>query len=694
MQQIARIFSFGNFSRALTGLALAIASPAMAAPEAESKAAFDRGQQLRQQRDFRAARIEFLNAIDSDSRWAPPHIALAAVSLDLFDPISARAELDRARALDADAANYNHLLGQSLWMQGQGDRALEVLTGQPVAGRFKPYALRLIGRIHLDKGEIDKAQDALSVAMKLAPKNSMVWTEIGRFRMAIANQGGAIDALDLAVKLDPNNIRALELRGRLVRTQFGLVAALPWFERGLQINNNDVPLLEEYGATLGEAGRYRDMLAQARKLISIDGNNAKAFYMQAIIAARSGNYELARRLMTRVTGPFGELAGPRLLLAVIEYEMGNANQSIDILEQLVEEQPYNLHLRVLLAQAMHKAGDHQDAWDTLAPVADRGDADGYVLTLAARILEALDQRGPAGQRLQRAAMSSALTGGVLPEPSPSAAAADDARRNPRDAKKVIPHVRLLLAANNIAQARSEIAELIQGNNGVADAHILMGDIEMTAGNSGAAVSAYERARAISFSTPVMIRLVNAYRKAGKGDTARRLLSDFLAFNPSSLAAIRLGAYDHLDNKRWKNAIPGLLAMRDRIGFNDAILNANLARAYSGTGNHKSALREAALAYRIAPANPMVTFVLGEVLLAASHHDAQALSMLTKASKLAPNDPAIKKALQAATKKAEKKPVKKLPPKPIAKPAKKPVEKPKPKTEAKKTAKPEPKKPKK
>jgi cellulose synthase operon protein C len=681
MVQIARILSFGNLSLALIGIA--IASPAMAAPEPESKEAYERGQELRQKRDFRAARIEYMNAIEADSHWASPHIALAAVSLDLFDPISARAELDRARALNADAFDYNHLLGQSLWMQGEGDRALAVLTEQPVARRFKPYALRLIGRIHLDKGEMDKAEDALSVAMKLAPRNSMVWTEIGRFRMAIANQGGAIDALDLAVKLDPSNIRALELRGRLVRTQFGLVAALPWFERGLQINSNDVPLLEEYGATLGEAGRNRDMLAQARKLISIDGNNAKAFYMQATIAARSGNYELARRLMTRVTGPFGEVAGPRLLLAVIEYEMGNANQSIDILEQLVDEQPYNLRLRVLLAQAMHKAGDHQDAWEALAPVADRSDADSYVLTLATRISEALDERGPAAQRFQRAAMTKALTGGVLPEPSPFAAAADDARRNPRDARKVIPHVRLLLASSNIAQARSEIAELIQGNNGVADAHILMGDIETIAGNSGAAIAAYERARAISFSTPVMIRLVNAYRKAGKGDAARRLLSDFLAFNPSSLAAIRLAAYDHLDNKRWREAIPGLLAMRDRIGYNDAILNANLARAYSGAGNHKAALREAALAYRIAPANPMVTFVFGETLLAAGKHDTQARSMLTKASKLVPDDLAIKKALEAATKKTEKKVVKKLPPKPLAKPLKKAAEKPRPQPQPKK-----------
>jgi tetratricopeptide (TPR) repeat protein len=634
----------------LMGLILAFATPALAAPDPDSKAAFDRGQQLRQKRDFRAARIEYLNAIDEDGHWAPPHIAVAAVSLDLFDPIMARAEIDRARALNADPQYYNHLLGHALWMQGQGDRALDVLSQQRIAKRFRPYALRMIARIYLDRNDNIGAQKALDEALKLAPDNSLVWTEIGRLRMVVANQGGAIEALDRAVKLDPANLRALELRGRLVRSQYGLVAALPWFERGLQINPNDIPLLEEYGATLGEVGRNREMLAQARKIITLDGNNSKAFYMQAMIAARAGNYELARRLMARVTGAFGDLAGPRMLLAIIEYEMGNANQSIDLLEQLVQAQPYNLDMRLLLAQAMHKAGDHEDAWATLSKMAERPDADSYTLTLAGRILEALGERKKAAPYLQRAAFPASINGAVLPETSPMAAAADDAKRNPRDATKVIPHVRLLLAQGNWAQSRSEIATLIDGNQGVVDAHILAGDIERIAGNMQAAIAAYERARRISFSTPVMIRLVNSYRKSGKGEAARKTLSEFLAFNPSSVSALRLVAYDHLDNKRWKDAIPGLLAVRSRVGYNDAILNANLARAYSGMGDHDAAIREAQLAYRISPANPMATFTYGQVLHKAGKEPKFATALLRKANKLAPHDVEIKKLYAASMQK--------------------------------------------
>jgi cellulose synthase operon protein C len=54
-------------------------------------------------------------------------------------------------------------------------------------------------------------------------------------------------------------------------------------------------------------------------------------------------------------------------------------------------------------------------------------------------------------------------------------------------------------------------------------------------------------------------------------------------------------------------------VRARLGNNDSILLANLARAYSGAGQHGQAAAYAATAYRIAPANAMVTRVYADVL---------------------------------------------------------------------------------
>jgi predicted Zn-dependent protease len=147
----------------------------------------------------------------------------------------------------------------------------------------------------------------------------------------------------------------------------------------------------------------------------------------------------------------------------------------------------------------------------------------------------------------------------------------------------------------------------------------------------------------------MLRLVSAYRAAGNNQAASKTISDYLSFNPDSLAAQRLWAFDLLDREQWKDAIAWLQRVRVRLGYNDAVLNANIARAYAGAGQADDALREAQLAYRVHPANIMATHVYGQALLKSGKHPKSAYNMLRKASKLAPERKDIAKDLAAARK---------------------------------------------
>jgi cellulose synthase operon protein C len=615
----------------------------------EAREAYKNAREFVKKRDWRSAKIALLNATAADKGWAESHLLLAEVALELFDPVTAKAHIDKAAAAGANEIRYNHLLGHAHWLAGKLDDAEAILSKAPMQKKNLPYAYRILGRVQMDQGDTIAAAESFDEGLKLAPKDSRLWTEVGRLRIVIANLGGAAEALDRAVALDITNVRAIELRGRLVRTQFGLIAALPWFERGLQVDPNDLPLLEEYGATLGEVGRYRDMLAQARKIIQLDRKNARGFFMQATIAARSGNHALARRIMEKVSGRFAELPGPQILIAISDYELGNFNQAVDRLAPLVEAQPHNMRLRLLLARALHQSGDHAGAWDIIAPAAERSDADSYTLSLATRIQEALGERGNATGRMQQRVFASIRTPLPLRETQSMAAAADDAKRNPKDARKVIPYVRLLLANKDFAGARSAAKPLIDGNAGVYEAQMLSGDIEFAAGNRGAAVAAYERARGLSFSATVMARLVTAYRATGNMDAASRVIADYLGYNPSSPVAQQLRAYDMIDRQAWNDALPMLYRVRATSGFNDPILGANIARTLSALGRHDDAIREARLAYRIDPANFMTTHVYGKVLFDAKREPKTARDLLRKANKLAPDNAEIRRLYQAAEK---------------------------------------------
>ena len=627
---------------------VATAAPAYQ-PNSDAKSAYDRAMAFRASLDYRAARVELMNATTEDGRWALAFVAQAEVALELFDAVAARAALDKAISLGIPEAETAHLLGHAHWLLGDFDHARDLLSSKTIPVKNRPYADRILSRVNIDMGDTIAAEQVLNRALKLSPNDSKLWTEIARFRLVIANQGGAIDAADYALKLDPNNLRAIEMRGRLVRSQFGVIAALPWFERALQVSPNDVPVLEEYGATLGEAGRYADMLEQARKIISLDSNNARAFYMQAVIAARAGNYDLARRLIPRLGGNFGDLPGPILLSAIVEYAAGNWNIAVDHFERLVEMQPSNIKLRTLLARAMHKAGNHRDAWDAIAPIVDRPDADSYTVMLGARILEALGERTPAAGRLDRAAYPRFVASKPFAVRQSLAGAASEARRNPRNASVVIPYIRLLLANNDTETARNQANQLLDGNAGVVAAQLVSGDVEMAAGNAAGAIAAYERARKIAFTCPTMLRLVAAYRSAGNNAAASKTISEFQTFNPDSLAGQRLWAFDLLDRRQWADAINWLQRVRVRLGYNDAILNANIARAYAGAKKWDDALREAKLAYRVHPANVMTTHVYGQVLLESGKDKNGAYNLLRKANKLVPENKDIAKDYSASRK---------------------------------------------
>lgn len=582
-------------------------------PQVDAETALAEAEQHLKTGDLRAARVTLLNAVKADPQSHAALIEQAEVSLALFDAASAQAALERAMAVGVPKPQIAHLLGQAFWMQGDLDDAEAVLTETGIPGANRAYASRILGRVQMDKGDTASALASFDEAIRLAPNDSRNWTDIGRLRFVLANQRGAIEAVERALQLDPKDVRALEFRGVLMRSQFGVVAALPWFERGLQIAPTDVPLLEEYALTLGEAGRYRDMLKQARTIIWLDRGNAKAFYMQAVLAARAGNCALSKRILPKAGSDFVELPGPMLLDAICELELGNTNRAVDQLQKLLAQQPRNRRVRTLLAQALYKAGQPLDALDVIREIAARPDADSYSLMLTARAFAASEQPARATDPLNDAALSVVRPAQPLPEPVSLIGAADAARREPDNARAVLPYIRLLAASGELDAAFAEASRLQASNVGVADAHLIVGDIEDARGNLAGAITAYDQARAISFTEPVMLRLVDAIARTGDQKAADETLAAFLAYNPANLTALRLAGYRNLDARQWGNAILLLERVRAKVGHNDSVLLANLARAYAGAGNLGKATEYAAIAYRVAPANAMVTRVYADVL---------------------------------------------------------------------------------
>ncbi|GGB51325.1 tetratricopeptide repeat protein [Blastomonas aquatica] len=626
---------------AFVSCALVLGGPAMplqAEDLGAARQAMARADAFRAIGDDRAARIELMNAIKAAPRLPAARIAQARVFLALLDAAGAEGELARALELGASRVVVRAPMAEALLLQGKAVAALKWLGEGPVSASDAGYAARTLGRTHLALGNLDGARTAFDRAAQYTPDDSMLWTDIARFRIAAGDQAGGVDAAAHAVKLDSANVRALQLRGELVRSQFGLAASLPWFERALSIDPNDVSVLGEYAATLGDMGRMRDMLAAARQIVALQPDSPRGYFLQAVLAARSGNYGLARNLIQKTGGVLERVPAAMQVEGVVEFQLGNYRQAIDRFEKLAAAQPHNRRAAELLARALYAEGEHEILLARFRPIADQGGTSAYLLTLVARSLEAIGEGAQASDYLTRAADPDTAPMVRLAEADEPWMLADAARAAPRDARAVIPYVRILVARGDFALAAQFAEPLAEANPGVPDAQMLLGDVRFASGDAAGALPSYRRAADVRLSEPVVRRLSLALRETGRADEADTLLLRFVGYSPANTGGLRLLANAYIDRGNWPGAILTLGALHARLGNNQPLLLADLALARLRSGDEAAAVHDARLAYRVQPGNTLATHMRGLTLTGQSDQAMVAVEMLEKAQTKSPRNP--------------------------------------------------------
>jgi cellulose synthase operon protein C len=613
-----------------------VLSPVRLDPAA-ARASMQKSVALLAQHNVTAARAAALSAVRSDPGSGEAHLLLARTQLALQDGVGAEAELKRANDAGIDQKFTHHLKAQALVLEGQPEKA--VAEAEKTDPQFRPYGLRIRARAMASMGNVPAAQASLAEAARIAPNDVAVWTDTGRFRFVAGDMSGAIAASQKAVTLDGGDIDALVLRGELVRSQYGLVASLPWFESALKRDPLYHDALIQYAATLGEAGRTIDMLAATRRALEARPGSPQALYLQAVLAARAGNYDLARSLIEQTGGSIDSLPGMLLLGGALDLQAGDIQQAIEKLRQLVDMQPDNAVARTLYAQALLRSDAARNALDILRPVVLRADADSYPLTLAARAFERIGDRGQAARFLDRAAQPAHGDSAPLGEGDSPANLAAAAQARPGDASAVVPYIRALLASGDTGRAFDQAQSFARGNPGSPVALVAYGDMLMATNRAADAAGVYKQAADLRFDEPTMLRLVEALGRSGRAADASNALALFLSQNPNNLTALRLTAHWQLASGQTDDAIDTLEGLRARVGERDAGIETDLAAAYAASGDAQNAESHGESAYALAPANPAAADAYGWALYQTG--DLQgALDLLQKAVILSPRHPGL------------------------------------------------------
>lgn len=614
----------------------------------DARAMVQRGIAALAKGDPRTARVELMNAIRADPDWADARVAQARVLLALGDGAGAKGELDRARALGAPPRNTRHLMAHALLLSGEPEAALKEAQADDVIPQQAAYAARIAACAFQALGQIPHAAAAFDKSIALDPKDADTWIDLGRCHLATGDRAAALLASDRAMALAPRRPSALTLRAELVRDQYGAKASLPWFDQALASDANYLPALVEYAATLADMGQAQRMLSLTRRILALDPNNSRAYFMQSVMAARAGKMDLARQMLEKVGDRLDDQPATLLLRGVLHLDSGNARLAADQFEPLVERQPFNFQARLLYARALFQTGEFREADAMVRPLASRGDADSYTLLLASRVREALGDPDGAQALLARAMRPDLSASALLPldpdVPSLAVAANADMRVAPTN----ISYVRVLLAQGDTSAALSRAATLRDANRGAPEAYVAFGDAQAEAGRWNQAARSYAAAANLNYSECIALRLATAWNRAGQAAQAEEALALYLEQNPDSIAANRLAATAWMQAGEWKRAAAALESIRAKVGNNDAYLLVDLAWAYLGLGDTRQAGVYAAHAYRIFPSSPVTSDAYGWMLFKVSGRNQASLDLLEKAVALSPGNTVVKGHLATAS----------------------------------------------
>ena len=200
-------------------------------------------------------------------------------------------------------ARPRHLLAHARLLQNDPQGALaEAATVRPA---HAAYAARIRGRAFMALGDGAGALAEFDRALALAPDDSAVWTDVAALPPRQRRRRRRARAADRAVAAGPRNVEALVLRGELTRGQYGLAAALPWFDRALEVDPDNIA---------GSARARRSPMAIWADAATCSPTRGTCIASPAAIprlitsrrcsprAAR--NFELARSLYNRTGGAF------------------------------------------------------------------------------------------------------------------------------------------------------------------------------------------------------------------------------------------------------------------------------------------------------------------------------------------------------------------------------------------------------
>jgi tetratricopeptide (TPR) repeat protein len=329
-----------------------------------------------------AALKDFEAAIAADPKFAMAYAGLSEAQWAMYVQTNDRAWAQRAvessttaLQLEPDRPAVRYSAGLTLFRSGQYDEARAELERAVALQPTSEDATRLLGRVLLRQGRIDEGMDQYRKALAIRPNSVALYSDMGLALYNAQRYAEALTAFENAIELAPNSSVSLSQAGAASQMLGDNQKALQYYERATAISPRaetfssmgtiyyslgeyakaaaayeGALLIRPLGAithrNLGDAylhlnrtgdamKAYRQAVKLAEAEVSVSPSDARALGRLAVYQAKAREDAAARRTLRRAEAlaPDDEQVHQRA--AVVHALAGRANEALDAIARAI-----------------------------------------------------------------------------------------------------------------------------------------------------------------------------------------------------------------------------------------------------------------------------------------------------------------------------------------------------------------------
>ncbi len=268
--------------------------------------------------------------------------------------------VDDILAADPKNLKANYLLAEMATVSGNHAQAVEVYRRIASFHPGDSQALYRAGLIHMEKGEMDKAERIAKHLTEKFPKRGEGNRLTGLIQYKKKNYQDAITSLQSSIRQGPS-LEALYFLGLSFYENGDLESALSQFRRVLDYNPsfNRARLLS--AMILLQQRRVDDVIPEAIKIIQSDEKNALAHNLLGSAYMAKGMYDEGMKELARATELDPKLVDAHLKKGMYLIGSGKISQAETELATAVRVAPEVLNTRLVLATYHLSRGDSEKA---------------------------------------------------------------------------------------------------------------------------------------------------------------------------------------------------------------------------------------------------------------------------------------------------------------------------------------------